>query len=72
MATYAAGGRASLLLLQRERTSLVPRVIASGEMEGGIAVSGMNNDVPGVGSACPREGDDSERYSRIVVAKHRY
>lgn len=72
VATYVAGGRASLLLLQRERMSLVPRAITSGETEGGIVVSGIKNDVPGVGGACPREGDDSERYSRIVVAKHRY
>lgn len=98
---YFPGGKASLLLLQRERTSLVP-VRASvcggvaGEVEEGKQVDapsrakgGTLDDskvyIPGGGvegtggadegdfsaGACPKEGDESERFSRLVRANPR-
>lgn len=88
---YAQGGKASLLLLQRERSSLVPaiRAFASRE-ELGVGVTaavprGSKAVIPGTGvkgagdtgeenwaaGVCPEEGDQSERFSRLVRANPR-
>ena len=75
-----------MLLLQRERSSLVPTIkaFASRQDVGGgmiAAVSkGSKGTSPGAGDtgeenlaagACPEEGDQSERFSRLVRAKPR-
>lgn len=89
---YAQGGKASLLLLQRERSSLVPtiRAFASREDVGGEVTAavarGPKGHIPGgrvkgagdmgeeswVAGVCPEEGDQSERFSRLVRANPRY
>lgn len=98
---YTPGGKASLLLLQRERTSLVPIRASPGGDLGGEVGGGTKIDVPprtksgaleiskvyipggGVedsrgadeegwsADACPKEGDESERFSRLVRANPR-
>eukprot|EP00752_Nemacystus_decipiens_P008402 g7512.t1 len=85
---YIQGGGASLLLLQRERSSLVPTVRAFSSREdlgGGVAAAvprGSRGCIPGRGvkgagdtgeenwaaGVCPSEGDQSERFSRLVRA----
>eukprot|EP00903_Cladosiphon_okamuranus_P015735 g14523.t1 len=86
---YTQGGKASLLLLQRERSSLVPtiRALASRKGPGGGVIAAIDrgskgDQVPGGGvkgagnsveeswavGLCPEEGDESERFSRLVRA----
>lgn len=98
---YIPGGKASLLLLQRERISLVParasvcgyvggevgerkevdaplrskggtldgsRVLIPGE---GVESSGRTDDEDLLAGVCPKEGDESERFSRLVRANPR-
>ncbi|CAM9180499.1 unnamed protein product [Scytosiphon promiscuus] len=94
---HAPGGQASLLLLQRERSSLVPmqrRAPPCGGNAGGggkgeegtrasVPSGGTKRYIPGgsvehrggsgeedwAAGVCPKEGDDSERFSRLVIAQ---
>lgn len=75
---YVPGGYGSLLLLHRNRTSLVPTVVGrQDDAAGGAGDRGASStpkDVStggGYTEACPLEGDSSERFSRLVRAKPR-
>lgn len=77
---YTPGSNARLLLLQRERTSLVPRAAMAAEKERCVTHGeGTGVSVPcfeakgfdGAERVCPKEGDDSERFSRLVRARPR-
>lgn len=81
---FSPKGKASLVLLRRERTSLVPRASADGDLEGVNVRRGGKSDSPGAAvvvdgdggekwaaAACPREGDESEQFSRLVTAQPR-
>ncbi|CAM9744191.1 unnamed protein product [Ectocarpus fasciculatus] len=83
---YVTGGTASLVLLKRERSSLVP--VQNNASDKGTTTSGVPGgataSIPGGGSCgggpvedgwaaggegvCPAEGDESERFSRLVRA----
>ncbi|CAN0297145.1 unnamed protein product, partial [Ectocarpus sp. 12 AP-2014] len=80
---YVPGGTASLLLLRRERSSLVPVQSASDKGTASGVPGGATASIPGGGSGgggaeeegwaagggvCPAEGDESERFSRLVRA----
>ncbi|CAN0146473.1 unnamed protein product [Ectocarpus sp. 12 AP-2014] len=80
---YVPGGTASLLLLRRERSSLMPVQSASDKGAASGVPVGVTASIPGGGSGnggsveegwaagggvCPAEGDESERFSRLVRA----
>ncbi|CAM9739779.1 unnamed protein product, partial [Ectocarpus sp. 8 AP-2014] len=80
---YVPGGTASLLLLRRERSSLVPVQSAPDKGTASGVPGGATASIPGGGSGgggaedegwaagggvCPAEGDGSERFSRLVRA----
>lgn len=89
---YTQGGKASLLLLQRERSSLVPKIRALATREdvgvgvtavvprgstrgyipgGGVTGAGDTGEESWAADVCPEEGDQSERFSRLVRASPR-
>ena len=72
------------MLLRRERTSLVPRASADGDLEGVNGGRGGKAESPGAAAvadgdggekwaaaACPDEGEESQQFSRLVTAQPR-
>lgn len=81
---FAPGSKAGLILLQRQRESLVPDVATVGnarkDAQGTLSEEGGTDpassvtadggeDAGAAAGACPMEGNSSERFSRLVQAK---